>query len=435
MLRNIFKRKGVFKGFVLITAALMVIAAVSFNNAIEIRWEEAKKGSIRELIELQGIVKLENSETVFAKIPGFVDEIRAAEGDTVDGNSKLMQLSVEDLDFAIGKAQAAYDASKANLTGLKKSIKPEHIKLSEAQLEQAKAVYAAALKDYENKNENFLKVKTLYERDAISEKDLKDSDTLQAAAESSLENAEQGVNIAQYNLDILKDGVPEEAIRAAEANVTAAKVQLDELYNNKGKTNIYSPIEGTILAKYIEKGAVIQPGTPLYEIGDYDSAYISVDVLIEDIRKISKGQKVIISGDAVDDKEIPGDVYFIASRAVSKVSSLGVAQQRIEVRVKFDNSRLRLKPGYSLDVDIIASEKPSTVYISDKAVFELDGNDTVFVVKNNRLELREVECGIENEDFTEILSGLEDGELVVVDPENELKPGKKVRLKKQNSRS
>lgn len=98
-------------------------------------------------------------------------------------------------------------------------------------------------------------------------------------------------------------------------------------------------------------------------------------MLVDDISKIKIGQNAIISGDAIDDRKLQGKVYYIAPRAESRVSSLGVEQQRIEVRIRFDNHLLKLKPGYVLDTDIITTEKPSTIYVPDKAVFELDGKD------------------------------------------------------------
>ena len=137
--------------------------------------------------------------------------------------------------------------------------------------------------------------------------------------------------------------------------------------------------------------------------------------MLDDIAKIEKGQNVIISGDVLNDEEIQGEVYYIAPKAEGRVSSLGIEQQRVEVRIKFDNAGSELKPGYTLDADIAVQEKSNTLYVPDKSVFKIDGKDSVFVVKNSRLEPRTIVSGFENDDFIEVISGVSEGEIVVVD--------------------
>jgi HlyD family secretion protein len=432
MIKKIPARKGISKSIMALLAIAAAVTVFNLGYASEVRAEAVKRGTITELIELQGKVELDNSEKIYARIEGFIDEADFHEGDMVEAGTRLLQLSVEDLEFAISQAEAVHNASKSQLESLRASIKPEHVKLAEAQLKQAEAVEKAALQDYINNQDSFLKVKVLYENGALSEKDMKDSETLLAAKESSLRIAEQDVEIAQYNLDLLEDGVSGNEIKAVEANVAAAKSHLDELINNKGKSIVCSSIKGIVLTKEADKGQAVYPGSLLCEIGDYDSAYIKAGVLVEDIRKIKDGQKSIISGDVLNDNEIYGEIYYIAPKAESRVSSLGVEQQRIEVRIKFDNSSLKLKPGYTLDIDIAAKEKQGALIIPDKAVFEMDGKDSVFVVSKGKLVLRSIETGIENDDYIEVVTGLTEGELIVVEPDSKLKPGKRVKFKNKS---
>ena len=429
MLNKILHKKNIFRLLIIGVVGVTAIVVVNSSNTAEVRIESVQKGSIKELVELRGKVELDNTAEICAKLGGFIDEIDAEEGDTVEEGAKLMKLSVDDLDFAIRRAEALYNASNAELRSLKSSIKPERVKLAEAEQKQAEAAMEAALQDYRNKKDSYDKLKILYQSGGIAEKDLKDAKTMLAASEGDFIKAEQAVYMVQYNLDMLNDGVSKDDIQVLEANVAASKVQLDELKSNKGKANIYSPIKGVVLAKYVKKDQAVQPGTLLYEVGNYDTAYLKADVLVDDISKIKEGQKVIISGDVLSDKEISGEVYFIAPKAEDKLSTLGVEQQRIEVRIRFDNTSLNLRPGYTLDVDIITKEKMNSIYVSDKSVFDFEGKDSVFVVENNKLELRAVECGIENDDFIEVLSGLCEGEKLVIDPDSELKPGNRVKQK------
>lgn len=429
MLNKILNKKNILRWLIIAAVAITAITVVNHSNIAEVRVETVQKGSMKELVKLRGKVELDNSEEVYAKLQGFIYEVNAEEGDAVNEGEKLLKLSVEDLDFAIKRAKALYDASNAELQSFKNSIKPEHVKVAEAEQEQAKAAMEASSQNYRNKQDSYDKLKILYDNGAIAEKDVKDAKTLLVASEGDFIKAEQAVYIAKYNLDMLNDGVSKENIQTLEANAAVAKVQLDELINNKGKTNLYSPMEGVVLAKYVKKGQVVQPGTLLYEVGNYDSAYIKVDVLTDDISKIKEGQKATISGDVLNGKEIQGEVYFIAPKAENKLSTLGVEQQRVEVRIRFDNTNLKLKPGYTLDVDITTKEKMDSIYVFYKSVFDMNGKDSVFIVKDNKLELKTIECGIENDDFIEVLSGLNEGEKVVLDPGSDLKLGKRVKQK------
>lgn len=430
MLKKFIAQKGILKWTLITLTAAAAITVFSISSTAEVMTELVGKGDIKEMIELQGKVELNENEKIYARLEGFIDEIYVYAGDEVDEDSKLIQLSVDNVEFAISKAEAAYSAASAQLESLKRSIRPEHIKLAEAELEKAKAMEKAALCDYTNKQYNFENIKVLYANGAISEKEMKDTELLAAVAEGYFRSAEQVTSMAQYNLDIAMDGVLKEEIRAAEANVRIAKVQLDELIYNKGKTNVCSSIRGIVMSKEVDKDQAVSSGTLMYEIGNYDSAYIKVDVLVDDISNIKIGQKVVISGDVINDDEINGEVYYIAPKALSKVSSLGVEQQRIEVRIRFDNSSLKLKPGYTLDVDITTKEKQDTLYISDKAVFTMDGKEAVFVVKKGKLVIQSIEIGIENDDYIEVVSGLSEGDMIVVDPDSKLKPGKRVKSQK-----
>lgn len=422
-----FKKRS--KKFWVITVVLVIvaIAALSTAGAVAVRIDTAKKGDMKEFIELRGKVDLDKKETVYSKISGIIKSIAVREGDQVEVNSELVKLDVQDTELALQKAQAAYDAARASLGNLRKSIKPEEVKQAEAQLEQSKIALDIAQRDYDNKKDQYDRNKALFESGAVSQQDLKDIETSMITAGNTLKDAQQKVSIVQSSYDMLKKGVASDAIREAEANAEQARLQVEELKNNKGRTSINSSIKGTVLKKYVDEGASAQPGVPLFDIGDNNSAYVRVDVLSDDASKIKIGQKAEISGEVLNDHKIQGEVYYIAPMAENSVSSLGVEQQRVEMRIRYDNANVSLKPGYGVDVDIVTQEKPSAVYVPDKVVFDMNGQDNVFVVKNGKAELRPVKTGIENDDYIEITEGLAEDDKIVVDPPNTLKPGMKVK--------
>lgn len=423
------KRKKVFY----IIPAVIVVGAIAVaaikSGGVEVRTYTVGKGDMNEYIEVSGKVELDRKEKVYSKLTGIVESVKAEVGDTVGKGAELLTLDVEDLDMQIEKARVAYNSAKANLEELKKSIRPEEIKRAEAALNQAKASLEAAEADYDYKKEQLDRVKELYRENAASQQSLKDAEYMVSASLSAVNAARHQVDSAELNLELLRKGVSKEAIEAAEYSVEQARLQVEELLNNKGKSVLKSGMEGVVLSKNAEKGSVVQPGVILYEIGDYSSAYIKVNILADDAGKIKEGQKAVITGDVLGGKVISGDVYYIAPKAESVVSSLGVEQQRIEMRIKYDTASVSLKPGYSVDVDIITEERKSVIYVPVKAVFGFEGKDSVFLVRKGKAELISVTTGIENEDYIEIIEGLAEGDVVIADPDSTLKPGARVKLK------
>lgn len=418
-------KKIIAIGIVII--AIFVVGFVYLNSeGIEVEIYEVKKGTFQEYIEVSGKVEYEEKHKVYSELDGVVKEIYVKEGDIVSKGTKLAEGDLEDLNNAIKKAQATYDSARATLEDLENAVKPEQIRQAEAQLEQAKVLLETAKQDYKYKLDILENLKKLQKNDGTSEQSIKDAEILVISAENAIKNAEYNVQIAQNNLDLQKKGVSKHSIDAQKAVVEQAKVQLDELKNKTRKVYVSSEIDGTVLTKYIDKGIAVTVGTLLFEIGEYNSAYIKVQVLTDDVGKIKIGQKAVITGELLNDESIEGEVTYIAPKAETVISSLGVEQQRIEVRIKFDNSSLMFKEGYNFDVDIITEEKESTVYVPEEAVFEKDGKKYVFVVDNKVLKLREVVLGLENKDYCEIVSGIEEKEIVVKRHRNEMKEGMKI---------
>lgn len=147
MPNKITNKRNILKWLFISSAGIIAVIAVIGMNAAEVRIEAVRKGNLKEIIELQGKVEVENSAEVYGKLQGFIDEINAEEGDMVKEGSVLLRLSAEDINYAIRKAEAMYNASNAQLQSLRSSIKPEHVKMAEAELKQAQAVMEAALQD------------------------------------------------------------------------------------------------------------------------------------------------------------------------------------------------------------------------------------------------------------------------------------------------
>lgn len=364
--------------YILIGIILMAIVALICKYAGQktVDAYEVRKGNVQKTIEVRGTVELQNKEIVYSQLSGTIAELKVEEGDIVEPGFILGHYDSQDWQLAHEKALA--------------------------QLKHDQALEDVVWEEYNYKKELFEKNRVLYESGAIPKQDIKD--------------LESQLNIAKLNA------------QGAKAGKEQAEVALQEINNSMEKLVICSDSGGIVLTKYIEDGAVVQTGVPLVEIGDNTTLYIRADILSDDATEIELGQEARISGDILGNSVIQGKIYYIAPKAEKNISSLGVEQQRIEVRIKVNDVMEKFKAGYGVDVDIVTDEKKNTLYIPEEAVFNLNGADSIFVINEGRLQLRAVQLGIENKDYQEILSGLSVGEQVVIDPTEDLKPGMRVKI-------
>ncbi len=414
---------------ILIAAAVVVFIFMRANGTIpanELRIFTVKKGPMREFIKLRGKVDYDIKSSIYARNAGTL-EFSVEEGNTVIKDSKIAFIDTVDLNIALKGAEAAYKAAAANLAEIKAGTKPEEICRAKQYCEQIKIILDSALADYNYKKDLYDKTIALEKSGSVSEQNRKDIKNQYDLARSAYLEAERRLNIALYDLKILKRGASVNVIDAAGYELERARAAVDEIKNNIAKAEITSIIDGVLLSKYFESGSYVTPGALLFETGDTRSAYIRADVLTDDIAKVKVGGAAIIGGDILNGDSFEATVSYIAPKAFTKVSSLGVEQQKIEVRLEYDKNKYFFRPGYEFDVDIVARKKNDAVFVPYKAVFDLQGRDHVFIIENTVLNLREVETDIENDDYIEIIKGLFENEKIVVEPPIKLKPGMKVK--------
>jgi HlyD family secretion protein len=191
-----------------------------------------------------------------------------------------------------------------------------------------------------------------------------------------------------------------------------------------------APVAGPILEKYVESRRVLPPGTPLLKMGDLSSVEIESDILSEEVVRVHSGQRVEISGKAVGrETSFEGKVKRIYPSAFMKISALGIEQQRVKTIIAFDNSTLGLRPGTRLDVRIITAEKQNAVSVPERSIFRREGKWYVFTVQGGRARLAPVSLGLKNDEWAEITDGLTAGDVIILEPKNDLEDGVRIKPK------
>jgi HlyD family secretion protein len=224
----------------------------------------------------------------------------------------------------------------------------------------------------------------------------------------------------------------EAAIRVAEFAVAAARAVLisEDPRTARPALRVQSPIEGVVLKRVQESEAVVAPGAPLVDIGDLRDLEIVTDLLSNDAVRVQPGAPVIITrwGGA---RDLSGRVIRVEPSGFTKISALGVEEQRVNVVVEFvdsPSSRQALGDGFRVEVRIVLSERAGVLIVPTSALFRVEGRWAVFRIVGARLEKREVEVGERNEQSAEVLGGLAEGDRVVVYPGESLTEGARVAM-------
>ena len=197
-----------------------------------------------------------------------------------------------------------------------------------------------------------------------------------------------------------------------------------------------SPIDGVILERSISDERQVATGTVLLSIGRWEDMEIEADVLSQDVVRVKPGELVEVQGAAVGDQPARAKVTRIFPAGFTKVSSLGVEQQRVKVIMKFlpeDLSRLReavgLGVGYRLRVRIFTAEAAGALVIPRAALFRGAKNDwRVFAVRDGRARLQAVKVGLSNDEHAQIIEGLGENDRVILAPETNLAEGQRVQV-------
>lgn len=194
---------------------------------------------------------------------------------------------------------------------------------------------------------------------------------------------------------------------------------------------VRAPASGSVLSVITESAGVIAEGTPLMSIGDPGQIEVVADLLSREAVRVKSGDRVEITQWGGETPLI-GRVKRIEPFGKLKVSALGIEEQRVNLIIEFDAASLpqavRLGHGYQLDATVILWRKPDALRVPIGALFRgADGGWHVFAVENGRARERAIKIGHINDEFGEVLEGLAEDQMVILNPGTALSDGKRIK--------
>jgi HlyD family secretion protein len=224
-------------------------------------------------------------------------------------------------------------------------------------------------------------------------------------------------------------------VRTARAEVEAARAALAYAGGQdpeaSGVFELRAPVAGQVLTRYFESGRVVQLGEAILELGDPAALEVEVDVLSADAVRIEAGMRVLFERWG-SPESLEGRVKRVEPRGFTRISALGVEEQRVWVIadiVSPPERWARLGDGYRVLARFILWEADDVLRVPTASLFRHDGDWTVLVIEEERARLRAVEPGRRGAMYTQVLSGLAEGEQVIVHPGRDVADGVRVRLR------
>lgn len=394
------------------------IPAFGAGNAVEVSVKKIERGHIEATISASGTIEEIEKSEIYFDTPLKVKKINVEKNQKVTKGQKLVEL---DLDTLISELEQAKINKSVQELAIQK-IRPGGVaSTAENNIRTAENAYNDSKRDYENS-------KALLSTGAISQNDLDKAERALKDAEIALKNARLG--LTSQSVDVMTQ---EQTLRATILKVT-------DIENRLKKINdlVVSPIDGMVSEINIVDGSFTSSAQPSFKIVNPGRLRIKADVKEFNIKSVSVGQNVKISGDAIDKKDgVSGRVSSISPAAKKTRNSSNVEETLIEVMIDIENGHPVLKPGLSVTCEVITQVKDD-VLIANFEMFkeDKDGNRVILVFDPSKGEMREkkITLGATSELDAEVVSGLEDGELAILEPQPNYKDGARAKVKKEDKK-
>jgi HlyD family secretion protein len=399
------------KLFVLLIVALVAggLGYAFWPEPAEVDLAKVERGPLKVTVDEDGKTRIREKYVVSAPLIGRLLRINMEAGDpVVAGKTLLASIEPRDPDLldarAVAQAEARVRAAEATLKKMEPTLETVRDAQAFAEAEMTRARKAAV-------------------GNAISKSELESAEFDYRQKSEELRSTRIQEEIARFELEQAEAALMRTRPREAEA--------IDDAANGNGgwTFTIYSPIKGSVLRVLQESAAVVNAGTPLLELGDPLDLEAEVDVLSRDAVKIHPGARVLLEhwgGDQV----LQGRVRLVEPSGFTKISTLGVEEQRVNVIVDFvdpPKDREALGDGFRVEARIVIDEADDVLKVPTSALFRVGRESAVFKVVDDVVHEQIVKIGRQNGLAAEVLEGLSAGDQVVVHPSDQIEDGVHVR--------
>lgn len=393
------KRRGWLWGGIAVLVAVIALGAVVFARGSGAKIDPSKlakvtRDDIAKSVVATGKIQPITKVELKSKASGIVEKLYVDINQHVHKGQVLAQLDQQEILAQVAAQKAQLAAAQANVTTFRANIAEDKVNAAAPDLPMYQQTY--------QRNVEMAKA------GIVSKQALDDTERDYLAAKNK-----RDTSVAQVSVDDAK-------LKQAQAQVQQAQASLDQLNEQLSYTTLTSPMDGVVLSRDVEVGDAVSSilvlgstATLVMTIGDTTQVYVKGKVDEADIANVYLGQPARIKVESFPNKVFDGKV--------TKIAPLGVEKDNVttfEVRVSIDNFKGELKANMTANAEIIIREHKNALTVPEQAlVYDNKKNAFAFIpdakAKDGQRKVA-VKTGISNGSRTEILSGLKEGDTVVL---------------------
>ena len=370
-----------------------------------------ESGPLKVTVDEDGRTRIKEQYVVSAPLSGRLLRIGLDVGDEViAGETTIARIEPTDPELLDPRAQAQSEA---------------RVKAAEARLKQSQTQLDRTKASMDFAESEIGRLRGLREKGAATPSQLDQKEMQFRTATEDFRAAKFAEEIARFELQLEQAALlrTQDAGEATEDDGSDAPAS-----SNNGQFIIRSPISGRVLKLEQESATIITPGTPLMQLGDPADLEVVVDVLSRDAVRIEPGAKAELDQWGGDDP-LDATVRLIEPSGFTKISALGVEEQRVNVILDLDDppeDRTTLGDNFRVEAHIVVWEEPTVLKVSNSALFRHEGQWSVFRINDSRAHLQPIELGHQNSLESEITSGVVEGNRIVLHPSDQVTDGVEV---------
>ena len=373
-------------------ASLVVLIGA---GALAVRWwlgpqvatEAVLRRDFVQTVVVSGHVEAPHRLDVGVQITGTVMRIPVTEGQTVKAGDLLVELEASELAATGRQADVAVLQAQAKMRQLQEVQGPvaaQTLRQAQSSLTNARAALARS--------------QDLFGQGFIGQAALDD-------ARKTTELADAGARAAQKQLDTTAPAGSDSAL--AQANVAGAQASAQAAHARSGYAVLKAPVAGTLIARNVEVGDVVQPGKVLMTLSPQGRTQLVVAIDEKNLALLALGQQAVVSADAYPTQRFAATLAYI---------NPGVNANTGAVEVKFDVAAppTVLKQDMTVSVDIEVARRAQALIVPLSAVHEVDLAPWVLRLEGPQAARRPVQIGLRSGGWAEVLGGLSEGDAVLV---------------------
>lgn len=385
-------RRALIALAMLAVAGLIVVAWIP--NPVEVEVATVVRGPLLVTVNEDGRTRVKDRYVVSAPLTGNLARLDLEAGDAIEEGqvlARLVPLPPPLLDSRTrAEAKARVDSAIAARRQAQAAVNRARVQRDFAKQESERAL-------------------AVVQQGGLARSDADRAVSTYGSSKEELRSAEFGERVSEHQLTLAQ----------------TALMQLSGQGDEDEQLDIISPVAGQVLKVFQESEGVAQSGTAIIEVGDPSALEVVVDVLSQDATRIPAGAAALIERWG-GNNHLRGHVRVVEPSAFTKLSALGVEEQRVNVIIDMDDDRelwSSLGDGYRVEARISIWEGKDVLKVPSSAVFRSEEAWATFVIEGGTAVVRTVELGETNGLETEVLSGVEEGDSVIAYPSDSVRDG------------